>query len=124
MNQQRQRQTYSDRHGEHMILLLRKINNAVKYIVCFIVFIICVTRTRPGDLGVLPAYYLIASLLLAAVVKILKKVLKQPRPEAEQCLYHHPDKYKLNSAKNQGPTSIISGGIDDDEKQEEETIKR
>jgi hypothetical protein len=103
------------RRQDTMVTFLRTVNNAVKYIVVFIVFVICVTKTYPGEPGVLPAYFLISSLFLAATVKVLKKILKQPRPEPEQCEYH-PKKF----AAPVTPSDIVVGGSNNDKTAQEE----
>lgn len=103
------------RRQDTMVTFLRTVNNAVKYVVVFIVFVICVTKTYPGDPGILPAYFLIGSLLLAGTVKILKNIFKQPRPEPEQCEYH-PKKF----ASPATPSDIVIGGTSTDKTAEEE----
>lgn len=120
-NSQSERQQQLERdqlRAETMTIFLRTVNNAVKYFVVAVVFIICVTRTYPGDPGVLPAYYLISSLLLAATAKILKRILKQPRPDPESCEYHHPKKFTANTT----PSGIVVGGNnkEEDSKTQEE----
>lgn len=68
-----------ERQHTGAVRFVRKLNTAVKYIVSALMFVLCVTRTRPGT-SVLPAYYLIASILLGVLVKLLKRLLNQPRP--------------------------------------------
>ena len=84
-----------------MTQFLRQANTATKYVVSGVVFVVCVAKTRPGT-SVLPAYYLLCSLGLAACVKGLKRLFRQPRPLARASV--------VAASSSSSPKVVIGGG--------------
>lgn len=117
---------------------IRTINTAIKYVVSGIMFVVCVTRTVPGW-SILPAYFLVASILLGMFVKVLKRWTNHPRPGIVALASSSP----LASSGGGGlvaPMSIVSGDSvgsskknnkhasdssgDDDNENEQQTLRQ